>query len=120
MAGVRHCFCERRATAAGTSAPIASLTPISTWVAYEVGLIQQNLDAVGFDRVLVEFPSAGPLGAPLAHNKLVALERPPADPRATLLRGVEGTDVGRPVMDGLARWLLGQARARDGAASTSR
>lgn len=82
--------------------------------------LAEGLDAVGFDRVLVEFPSAGPLGAPLAHNKLVALERPPADPRATLLRGVEGTDVGRPVMDGLARWLLGQARARDGAASTSR
>jgi Na+/H+ antiporter NhaC len=33
-----------------TSAPIASLVPISTWVGYEVGLIQDALDSIGSDK----------------------------------------------------------------------
>ena len=65
---------------------------------------------VAFDRVLVKFGSPGLLGLPLAHNKLVALERRPTDPRATLFKGIENTAVGRPVMDGLARWLLAALR----------
>ena len=68
------------------------------------------LDDVAFDRVLVTFGSPGLLGLPLAHNKLVALERRPTDLRATLFKGIENTAVGRPVMDGLARWLLAALR----------
>jgi Na+/H+ antiporter NhaC len=32
-----------------TSAPIASLTPLSTWISFELGLINQQLDAIGYD-----------------------------------------------------------------------
>ena len=47
---------------------------------------------------------------PLAHNKLVALERRPEDIRASLFKGLEDTAVGQPVIDGLARWLLAALR----------
>ena len=68
------------------------------------------LDSVGFERVMVEFESPGPLGTPFAHNKLVALERRPG-PTASLIKYLELTADGRPVMDGLARYILGELAA---------
>lgn len=72
--------------------------------------LAEALETVGFDRVLVTFARTGPLNVPLAHNKLVALERRPEDIRASLFKGLEDTAVGQPVIDGLARWLLAALR----------
>ena len=69
--------------------------------------LAKALDGVGFERVMVEFESPGPLGTPFAHNKLVALERRPG-PTASLIKYLELTADGRPVMDGLARYILGE------------
>ena len=72
--------------------------------------LAKALDGVGFERVMVEFESPGPLGTPFAHNKLVALERRPG-PTASLIKYLELTADGRPVMDGLARYILGELAA---------
>jgi pimeloyl-ACP methyl ester carboxylesterase len=68
------------------------------------------LENVGFERVMVEFESPGPLGTPFAHNKLVALERRPG-PTGKLIKYLELTADGRPVMDGLARYILEELAA---------
>ena len=72
--------------------------------------LAKALDSVGFERVMIEFESPGPLGTPFAHNKLVALERRPG-PTASLIKYLELTADGRPVMDGLARYILGELAA---------
>ena len=72
--------------------------------------LAKALDGVGFERVMIEFESPGPLGTPFAHNKLVALERRPG-PTASLIKYLELTADGRPVMDGLARYILGELAA---------
>ena len=72
--------------------------------------LAKALDSVGFERVMVEFESPGPLGTPFAHNKLVALERRPG-PTASLIKYLELTADGRPVMDGLARYILEELAA---------
>merc|ERR1740139_1982451 len=68
------------------------------------------LNGVGFERVMVEFESPGPLGTPFAHNKLVALERRPGL-TAKLINYLERTVDGQPIMDGLARWILEELAA---------
>ena len=72
--------------------------------------LAKALDGVGFERVMIEFESPGPLGTPFAHNKLVALERRPG-PTASLIKYLELTADGRPVMDGLARYILEELAA---------
>ena len=72
--------------------------------------LAKALDSVGFERVMMEFESPGPLGTLFAHNKLVALERRPG-PTASLIKYLELTADGRPVMDGLARYILGELAA---------
>ena len=72
--------------------------------------LAKALDSVGFERVMIEFESPGPLGTPFAHNKLVALERRPG-PTASLIKYLELTADGRPVMDGLARYILEELAA---------
>merc|ERR1712091_625658 len=57
--------------------------------------LAKALDGVGFERVMIEFESPGPLGTPFAHNKLVALERRPG-PTASLIKYLELTGDGRP------------------------
>ncbi|KAJ8614500.1 hypothetical protein CTAYLR_000764 [Chrysophaeum taylorii] len=74
------------------------------------------LDDLGWSKCAVSLPpDANPLLAalPLAHNKVVALERAGVKRLATPF---ERTDVGRPVMDDLARWIWHTASAtlRDG------
>ena len=67
--------------------------------------LAKALDSVRFERVMIEFESPGPLGTPFAHNKLVALERRPG-PTASLIKYLELTADGRPVMDGHGRCVF--------------
>lgn len=72
--------------------------------------IASALDNLGWSKCVISLPlSLSPVDAlPLAHNKVVALERTGI---RRIFASLEQTQVGRPVMDDLARWLWEVASA---------
>lgn len=72
--------------------------------------IASALDKLGWSKCVISLPwSQSPLDVlPLAHNKVVALERTGL---RRMFASLEQTHVGRPVMDDLARWLWEVASA---------
>lgn len=67
-----------------------------------------DLDALGWTKCVVSLADEPGGFLPLAHNKVVALERAGIK---SLYAPFESTAVGRPAMDDLARWLVEVVRA---------